>query len=255
MKFSSDECGRRIDAVREVIARQDLDAALLHSPDNLYYFSGFRTMLYTRFIAVVVTADNAVLVVPTVDEKLASEELWSPVWLDNIALWGPDDRSDVYPSHMVALEHLLEGPSRVGVDELTLAEYNVLSSSLKGIEFVDLHDDIMRIRAVKSIAERELLAGAQRTAIAGLKELANRFTSFDTERDIGVFLDNFAAEHHSDGHGYPTLVSCGSKIGAPHSPPLDRPLVEGELIRVAYGPAFSGYTADIVRTFNYRQAY
>ena len=48
---------------------------------------------------------------------------------------------------------------------------------------------------------------------------------------------------------YPTLVSCGTKMLAFHSPPLNRPIKENELVRIAFGLQLEGYGSDIVRHF------
>jgi Xaa-Pro aminopeptidase len=70
-----------------------------------------------------------------------------------------------------------------------------------------------------------------------------------TEIDIATEIDGFARAEGCDGFGYPTLVSFGRKMRAPHSPPLRRVIPPNQVIRVAFGPTYDGYSADVIRTF------
>ena len=68
-------------------------AVLLTRPENIYYFTGFRTTLYTRFTAALLRMDqpfDPVLVVATIDRRLIEDRVWSPPWLSRIAYHGPE---------------------------------------------------------------------------------------------------------------------------------------------------------------------
>lgn len=75
------EIARRLAAAARQAAGQGLDALVVLEPANVYYLSGFRTTLHTRFTAVALRAEapeQALLIAPSVDRRLALEPIWSP---------------------------------------------------------------------------------------------------------------------------------------------------------------------------------
>ncbi len=100
-----------------------VDAALCTSPENIYFFTGFRTMLYTRFTAALVRVDqpaDPILVAASVDRRLVLGRLWSPPWVSRVVYHGPDSFSDVSPTPSLALAPHFTGVRRLGVDSLKL---------------------------------------------------------------------------------------------------------------------------------------
>src|SRR5512138_2368119 len=71
---------------------RNLDWILCTLPENIFYFSGFRTLFYTRFIGVLVPVKEKrepVLIVSFIDRKIVQEKFWSPHWFREVAIWGP----------------------------------------------------------------------------------------------------------------------------------------------------------------------
>ena len=233
-----------------------MDFLLLTAPENIYYLSGFRTMLYTRFCGVLVkVADaSAVLMVPSVDKYLAFEGWWSPTWFlpESIVVYGP---AEPVRTHIDLLRGLVPENAQVGVDSMTYAFYESLRASMPGLRAIPVYDEVNALKLVKSPEEITALRRANEVAVAGIRRVKEFLTSASsagrevTELDIATELDTFAKSEGCDGFGYPTLVSFGRKMRAPHSPPLRRVIPRNQVIRVAFGPAYDGYSADVIRTF------
>ena len=76
------EIARRLAAAARQAAGQGLDALVVLEPANVSYLSGFRTTLHTRFTAVALRAEapeQALLIAPSVDRRLALEPIWCVV--------------------------------------------------------------------------------------------------------------------------------------------------------------------------------
>ncbi len=247
---------QRFADVASVGRRMGLDFLLLTAPENIYYLSGFRTMLYTRFCGVLVKiADaSAMLMVPSVDKYLAFEGWWSPTWFppENIVVYGP---AEPIRTHFNLLKKLIPEIGRVGVDSMTYAFYKSLHATMPGLQAIPVYDEVNALKLVKSPEEIMALRHANEVAVAGIRRVKEFLASATsearevTELDIATELDTFAKSEGCDGFGYPTLVSFGSKMRAPHSPPLRRVIPRNQVIRVAFGPAYDGYSADVIRTF------
>lgn len=230
-----------------------VDAVLCTSPDNIYYFSGFRTTLYTRFIGVLIRMDRPeapVLIVSTIDRRMIEERIWSPPWVPEVAYHGPDKLPDVAPSPAAAMAAHLAGIQRIGVDSLRLAEVDHLRQAAGEVKIVQVAGQIEEVRLKKDEQELANIKQANMLAMRGLAKVPSMLESGPTtEIEIAVKLEADARLSGADGFGYPTLVSCGAKMAAIHSPSLRRPVESNQPLRIAFGPTFEGYTADIVRTF------
>jgi Xaa-Pro aminopeptidase len=223
------------------------DAILLAQPENIYYFSGFRTTIYTRFTALLVRGDQPlkpILIVATVDQHMIQDKVWSQTWASDIAYYGPD----IALTPGAALVPYLQDVQRLGIDALSLTEMEVIREAAPRVELLPIKEQIDGIRLIKSEQELVYLQQANQLAIQGIKTARDLLEAGPaTELEVAVRLEADARLAGADGFGYPTLVSCGAKIAALHSPPLTRPIQAHEPIRLAFGPAVQGYTADVVR--------
>jgi Xaa-Pro aminopeptidase len=256
LQISISEQQFRLEQARSVGRAAGVDYLLLTAPENLCYFSGFRTTLYTRFSGVVipVAEGEPALIVPSLELRLALDPWWSPSWLtaDRVVPYGP---RDTYTGHLQALGALIPKGSALGVDALNYATFREIEGALKITRTVSLYDEVNTLKQIKSDSEIATLAQANQLAIRGM-ERAQAFLQAAaadgrqvTELDIALELELFARREGAESFGYPTLVSFGEKMLAPHSPPLRRAIPPGEVVRVAFGPVVDGYTGDVIRTF------
>lgn len=230
--------------------RNRADALLCMSPENIYFLTGFRTMLYTRFTAALVrfdAPDAPVVVASSVDRPLIEDRVWSPPWTDRIAYHGTHPGIPAGPAE--AVQPHLEGVRRLAVDSIRLTDAGVLQRAVPGIALLHAADDVDAAKLVKVPAEVETLRRANRLALDGISRARELVAGGPvTEIAVAVEIDAQARRAGADGFGYPTLVSCGAKMLAVHSPALPRPVAPDQPLRIAHGPAVDGYTADVVRT-------
>jgi Xaa-Pro aminopeptidase len=234
--------------------RGTVDAVLCTNPDNIYYFSGFRTTLYTRFIAVLIRMDRSdapILIVSTIDKRMIEDRIWSPPWVADILYHGPDQQPGIAPSPAAALASHLVGIERIGVDSLRLAEVDQLHEAAADIQIVQIASQIDAVKLNKDAQELAYLKQANLLAMHGLAGVPTLLKTGPTITEIGIAvqLEADARMSGADGFGYPTLVSSGGKMAAIHSPALHRRVEPDQPLRIAFGPTVEGYTADIVRTF------
>jgi len=239
----------RIERLIRKTESHKLDWILCTLPENIFYFSGFRTTFYTRFIGVLVPTDSSlepVLTASFIDRRLIETDLWSRTWFKKAAIWGPGSQ---YATHWDVLkDHLSEG-IRLGVDAIQLDFYQQLLKAFPGIEVVNLTDEILNVRTVKDENEIETIKKAFALAEDVMDRVPDWLAAPITEADLAAELNYCALKSGAEAIFYPTLVSCGEKMLAFHSPPLNRPIKENELIRIAFGLQIDGYGSDIVRHF------
>ena len=226
-----------------------VDWVLCTLPENIFYFSGFRTSFYTRFMGVLVPVNKdlePVLIGFFIDRGLIESGLWSKTWFEKTVIWGPGGD---YPDPWSALNDFLEPGMRLGVDSIQLDFYRQLREVFPGLEVVGLTDSILKVRTVKDQEELSRIRAAFALSEEVMSQVPEMLSRPVTEKELAAELNYRALKAGAEDIFYPTLVSCGEKMLALHAPPLDRPIKEGELIRIAFGLQLEGYGSDIVRHF------
>jgi Xaa-Pro aminopeptidase len=256
VKVPASEWQSRIKAAQAAGKAKGLDALVLMAPENIYYYSGFRTMLYTRFCCVVIPTGGGepALIIPDVDQRAALEDWWSPTWFEreNVRIYGP---RQVVSDYMVFVKEFVTPGMSVGIDAMSFVTYKAIESSVKDLSVMSVYDELNSLKQIKSPSEIEALRKANEIALKGQMHIRDFLTAKKkagievTEMDIGLELDQLAKAEGCDGFGYPTLVSFGQKMLAPHTPPLRRVIPKDEIVRVAFGPTYDGYSGDVIRTF------
>jgi Xaa-Pro dipeptidase len=244
----------KMERIKRLVAAGEtrgLDWILCTLPENIFYFSGFRTLFYTRFIGVLIPVKakrEPVLIVSFIDRKIVEEKLWSPHWFNEVAIWGPT-AEESYKTHWDALKAYLQPGISLGVDAIQYDFYEQLVQTFPGLKVVNVQNDILNLRMVKDEDEIQKVAQAFALTEKVMAMIPGWLQKPMTEAHLAGEIYRAARMEGAEETFYPVLVSCGSKMLALHTPALPRPIKENELVRVALGFQIDGYGSDVVRIF------
>lgn len=251
-----EEIASRVNRVAVEASNQGLDSLVILEPANIYYLSGFRTTLYTRFMAVALRTTaphDALLIATSVDRQLALEPVWYPSLLPRTEVYylGAPEGGALINAPGPLLDTVVRDGERVGVDlaGASFGHVELLRSRYPAMTLVDATPLMHAARRVKSTLELAALREANAVAVSVLGRVPGWLREGLTERELGAKLDGAARDAGADGAAYPTLIGFGPKSLAPHAPPTDRQLRRGEMVTIAFGPTVAGYCADVVRTW------
>ncbi|HVX29429.1 MAG TPA: aminopeptidase P family N-terminal domain-containing protein, partial [Nitrolancea sp.] len=79
------EIAGRLEKVASIAKEQGIDSVVVLEPAHIFYLSGFRTTLYTRFMGVALRTEapqEAMLIATAVDKRLTEQPVWYPSLLD-----------------------------------------------------------------------------------------------------------------------------------------------------------------------------
>jgi Xaa-Pro dipeptidase len=77
--FALDEYRRRVGDLRRRLAERGLDALVVHTPENIYYLTGYQSPGYYWYQALIVPLErDLVLVPPPHEESLVAAFSWVP---------------------------------------------------------------------------------------------------------------------------------------------------------------------------------
>lgn len=255
MRFSDTERDRRYRAIEKLLSAKDLKAILLigdmtvgHSfyGDFRYYTNN--QVFFQRQVVVVLPDAPPVLFNYSDFSRRASVE-WS--FIDDCRV-----STNFIADTVKLLKEQRAERGRIGVsfDMLPAAWYTYLRTELPDAMFLDVHDDIMEIRFLRSDEEMEVFrkgaALADEAFNAALKVVRPGVTEYEIIAEIEYAARKQGAEEHFTliGSGKFSFGDAGS-LPLP-VPPSARQIRAGDSIIMEITPRYRGYWTQLVRMVN-----
>lgn len=251
LPFTAEEYAARLEATRRAMHAQRLDALVVTAPDNAYYLTGYDSLGYYQFQAMVISAAERAPWGVLHQVEAGSVQLSS--WVEDISFWR-HDRSPDGPA-LLAARLLAEPtlPRRVGVDldgsSMSITQFEQLRAAMPGTEFVNASRLLPELRAVKSPAEVEYLRAAAALADLGVTAAADAATIGATEFEIKAAADVAMTRAGSEFACLPAMISSGPKTLAVHQSAGPRVVEDGDPITVGLAGCVRRYNSNILRTF------
>jgi ectoine hydrolase len=253
------EHAARLRRVRERMAAQGIDTLLVSDPANMHYLTGYDGWSFYTPQGVVVPADGDLLLF-TREMDAAGARVTTSLAQEQI-LGFPDEyvqQPDRHPLHWVAREltrrDAVGATVAVEMDAyyFTPRAYAALRSALPGTRFVDSHELVNWVRAVKSEQELELMRTAarivERMMAAGIEAVEPGVRQCDA---VAAIYD--AAVRGVDGVGgdYAAIVPMlptGPGMATPHLTWSDEPFKVGEGTLLELAGCHRRYHCPMART-------
>ena len=247
LPFAQSEYDQRIDGLRKIMARHELDAVLLSSMQNIAYYSGFLYCSFGRPYGLVVTHDTCT----TVSANIDGGQPWRRSHCDNV-IYTDWERDNFWR----AVAALVDKGRRLGVegDHLTLAARNTLDSFLADATLIDIAPDTMQSRMVKSPAEIALIREGARVADVGGHAIQDAITPGAREIDIAMAgrdaMEHEIVQRFPDSELRDTWAwfQSGLNTDGAHNPLTTRALEMGDILSLNTFPMISGYYTALERT-------
>ncbi|HKH17938.1 MAG TPA: M24 family metallopeptidase [Solirubrobacteraceae bacterium] len=259
MTFAPAEHEARLRRVRERMAAQGIDTLIVSDPANMHYLTGYDGWSFYTPQGVVVPADGDVLLF-TRRMDTAGARITTSLADEQILGFADDyvQQRDRHPLEWVAGELLRRGAvgATVALEMdayyFTPRAFQALRSSLPEARFVDSHELVNWVRAVKSTAELELMRTAarivERVMAAGIEAVEPGVRQCDA---VAAIYD--AALRGADGAGgdYPAIVPMlptGPAAATPHLTWSEEPFKAGEATLLELAGCHRRYHCPMART-------
>ncbi|MCH6264943.1 M24 family metallopeptidase [Neobacillus citreus] len=246
---------KRIQIFREFMEQKGVRLSLIWDPDNQYYLSGFRAIIYSRPIVTLIHADKTELIVPGLEELHALEK----AKVDKLYVYY--EQIDMAHKEISYLEHLTRllkkypAGTKLGVELGLLPASVYLFLQEQGFELVDVGQKIINMRAIKDEQEIELLKIAGQLSDYAIGESLKHARAGISELEFDSYGDKFLLEIASKDYpeeliGYANWTCSGIKRSAmPHLYSSTRKFADGDVVVHSRQVWFNGYRAENERTF------
>ena len=224
--------------LRALLAEQGLDALLVTDLINIRYLTGF-------------TGSNAALLITSGGDEQAVF-CTDGRYEEQSAAEVPDlTRRIDRPSD---LSLLACATGRVGFEALAVsfAQHSGFVTAVPGTTTLLPTTGLVEgLRAIKDAGEIDALRTACAVADHALADLidAGGIRAGRTEREVGLDLDERMRRLGASDPAFETIVAAGEHSAIPHHRPTGRVLRTGDLLKLDFGAAVSGYHSDMTRTF------
>jgi Xaa-Pro aminopeptidase len=256
--FGEEEYESRVTRLQALISKGDMDGILVTQPENLIYFSGYRTGLYNSkfrpFLCFVPVSGAPTLVLPNLEAGLGRQTSY----IQDIRCWGNTPgcqgtnplalSAEVIKAHgdkrmRIGIE--LDNGQRMGMN---LAQFDELRGLLPKVDFVSSSAPIWKLRSVKSQREIEYMREACRIADKAMEAAVEFVRQGKTEKELANVMGMAIMKEGAD---FPRSLSISSGVGnydVLNGLSTNRALQKGEMVNIDFGTLFNGYCSDITRS-------
>lgn len=245
---------KRLQTLREKMGEQGMKVAFVSNFEDMYYLTGYKTIIYSRPIVLAVTETESFVIVPGLEEDQA--KLTADV-TEVYTYYEHPEKADLGASHLYFIDQILAkvpAGSTVGVQYGAMALAMARYIEDKGYTLADVGETIKRMRYIKSEEEIEMMVEAGKLVSEAMRvSLANVHAGV-TEMEMDAFGNNYLMDEVPKRYPGATLdifvMSPGGteRTNMPHVFSNTRPYDENEIILHSRQVGLNGYRAEIERT-------
>lgn len=225
----------RIEKLRGLFDQLSLDGMLVHSPENVRYFSGFSGS-HGRLII------SDTLRILFTDQRYTEQAgMESPGW--SVVSCGIDRAGDLIRTIDTS------GIRRLGfeADGLTVAEHTEMTKALKKVDLIPTTDIGVSLRMIKDQGEIDCITRGLGIAEDAFSDFLEELKPGMTEREAAARLEYHMFRHGSEGPAFDTIAARGSNTSKPHHSPCGDALARPDALLLDFGAKVDGYASDITR--------
>ncbi len=250
LPFSDKEYQTRVDSLREVMSKNNLDMIILTSMHNIAYYTGFIYCSFGRPFGCVVTENK----IYTISANIDASQPWRRSHTDNVIY--TDWKRDNFLKAIVSIIGRDEPPKNIGIenDHVTVDVKEKLTSIFIFSSFRDVSNDLMNLRMIKSNEEIEIIKNGARIADLGGEEIVKNIRVGESELEIAIAgrdrMEREIAKTYPDAEYMDTWVwfQSGLNTDGAHNPKTNRKLKSGDILSLNTFPMISGYYTALERT-------
>lgn len=249
LAFSEAEYKERLSRVRTAMQAQKIDVLITHSPENIYYLSGYQTPGYFGYHALVVPQDAEPLLV------MRRVEIGHFDWLcylkEPVTYTDTDDPPAITARTVERLK--LKRPS-VGLERkcwfLTPAQHAKIAAGLPNAEIVDGDHLVERCRHVKSENEIKYMRDAARTSEKGVAAGIEAVRAGTSDNAVAAAVHQAMIAAGSEYVALGPFIATGLRTTIVHGIWSRNTINAGESVMLEVGGCVNRYHAALFRTIS-----
>ncbi len=225
----------RILSIREAL--KEGQAAIINSPSNRFYVTGFESSAGT----VIITKNSAAFII----DFRYIEKAKTTVKHMNVVI---QEALNNQINEIIDRENIEE--VLIESETLSVEEFKKFEEALKAevLNNSTLSDKLTSLRAIKTKTELENIKKAQEITDRTFEYILTKIKPGVTEREIALDMEFYSRKQGSECAAFDFIVVSGKNSSLPHGVPTDKKIENGDFITMDFGATVGGYRSDMTRT-------
>ncbi|MFS0689126.1 Xaa-Pro peptidase family protein [Sporosarcina sp. 179-K 8C2 HS] len=235
----------KINEIKDNLQKNDVDAAFITTPDNVFYVSGFRSEPHERLLGVMIFKEAEPFVICPLMEV---PDLKASGW--TFEAIGHQDTEDAWEVLATAAQKRGVSLKNIAIEKshLTVERLERMEELFDSATFPRLDEQLNKMRNIKSEEELEKMRKAAALADYAVEIGCKEIAEGKTELEILMAIEFEMKKQGAEKMAFDTMVLSGPKTASPHGTPGDRKIQKGDFILFDLGVVYEGYCSDITRT-------
>ncbi|MCJ8009624.1 M24 family metallopeptidase [Lederbergia wuyishanensis] len=238
----------RLTKLTNWLKREQIDAAFITSPDNVFYLSGFLSDPHERLLGLAVFPEKEpFLICPKMEVNDAKKSGW------NFEIIGYSDTERPWDFVEERVNARISKVHKWAIEKehLNVERYEELLSRFEGASFYSAEEVLHQLRMIKDDNELFLLRKACELADFAVQVGVNEIKEGKSEQDIIAAIEYEVKKKGVSGMSFDTMVLAGANAASPHGTPGATKIKKGDFVLFDLGVIYEGYCSDITRTVAY----
>lgn len=247
-----DECDARLVRVRELMSEKQLDIALVYYDEfnigNGWYLTGWCPQFESGMVLVPSSGEPMILGGPESEpfaklDSAITETRNFPVFMVPDEEY-PNATIIDFPKLFVELNSMLGSVKKIGLvgaGRMPADCYTQIVEGFAGVELVDITDEFVSLRYVKSTWEIEQIKAAFKVADECYEQMKNAIAPGVSEIEVAAAGEYAARKNGASGFGFSAIVGSGKRANAVVPTASSKKLESGELVMLGLAPKIQGY--------------
>lgn len=237
-----------LEKIQTYLLSQQIDAAFITSPDNVFYFTGFRSNPHERLLGVVIFKEKTPFIICP---KMEIPDALAAGWSGDIV--GHQDTENAWDIFAETIQEKVGNIQTLAIEKahITVERLEAITERFPAIEVSRIDEKINDLRVIKSEEELVNMRKAAELADFAIEVGCKEIIEGKTELEILNAIELAVKEKGAFQMSFDTMVLSGPKTASPHGTPGDRKIQKGDFILFDLGVVYNGYCSDITRTISF----
>lgn len=256
--YNEKETENRIKNVVKLLDKNSVDIALIYYDElniaNGWYITGWCPQFEKGSVLITKNGDTMLLGGPE-SEPFAKQSSAVKKTRNFTVFMVPDEE---YPNAtIIGFKELFEELNKklsvkkiglVGMNEMPYALYKQLEEGFKGIELVDITEEYLKLRYIKSDWEIEQARKATQLSYKAYKAMLEKVKTGNREYEVAAAGEAVCRANGANGFAYQTIVGSGVRSNAVVPTATDKVMESGEMVMLGIAPRINGYAGTFGHT-------
>lgn len=246
------EHSERITKVKKILEGKDLDFAFIYYDEfnlaNGWYLTAWCPQFESGAVLVPREGEPMVLGGPE-SEPFAKQDSAIKETRNLPVFMVPDEE---YPNatiisfkelfNEISSDKKIRRVGMVGADQMPVSVYKEVAENFEGVELVDITEEFLKLRYIKSKWEIEQIRQAFKLANYSYKAMIEKIKPGAREYEVAAAGEAAARALGATSFAFKTIVGSGKRSNAVVPTAMDKVMEEGEMVMLGISPRWKGYS-------------